>query len=169
MCIRDRNTADLAPSHHVREVLLLLLLSAELVDRGAAQGTVRGDQHPTGGAGLGDLLDHEDIREDVQAGAAVLLGEEAPQEPHLAHLRDQLVRDLVLLVDADGKRLDLLLYEVADRVPQHVVVLTQREIHVDLPTLSRHFSLTETPLFDRSHTAPQVVPVSYTHLRAHET
>ena len=94
-----------------------------------------GDQHAAGAAGLGDLLHHDGVGEHVEPRPFVLLRNVATHEAHGAHLLDQLFRDLVLFVDLYGKRLDLLLDEVADAVPQYLVVLAQFEIHLHPPVI----------------------------------
>ena len=133
-CVRlgEQDAADLAAGRQVGEVGRLLLLTAERDDRIAGEGAVRGNENPAGPTCLGDLFHYEDVREDVQPCALVLLGDEAPQEAHCAHLGDQLVGDGVLPVDIDGNRLDLVLSEVTHRIAKHFVVLTQFKIHTDI-------------------------------------
>ncbi len=69
----------------------------------------------------GQLLHGDGVAQDVQAGAAVLLGVGDAHEAHLAQLPDGLVRELVLLVQQEGDGFDLLLRKGADLGTQGLV------------------------------------------------
>ena len=60
-----------------------------------------------------ELLEHEDVREEVGAGAAVLLGDAGAHQAELGELREELAREAVLAIPLGRVRLDLLAREVA--------------------------------------------------------
>jgi hypothetical protein len=59
------------------------------------------------------LLEHEDVREEVRARAAVLLGDADAHQPELGELGVELAREVVLAIPLGRVRLDLLAGEVA--------------------------------------------------------
>ena len=73
----------------------------------------------------GQLLQGDAQREVVAAHAAVLLGERQAEQPHLAHLADDVVGELVALVEvADGRRHDLL-GELLDGLAQRLELVAE--------------------------------------------
>ena len=95
--------------------------------RAAEEGALRAGVDP------GQLLQGQAEREVVAAHAAVLLREGQPEQAHLAHLTDDLVREGVLLVVlGDGGR-DHLAGEFPDALPQRLLLLVEPEVHVDPP------------------------------------
>ena len=105
--------------------LLLLRVVAEPVHRHGAQ------RHPglqrDGDAlvDLAELLQCEAQREVVAAHAAVLLGERQPEQSHVGHSGDHLVRERVFGVVLGGDGCDDAAGEVADRLGQLLVVVRQ--------------------------------------------
>ena len=80
-----------SPRRHARQPALLLLLGAVVHDQ------VRGDRvrvddarqrHPA----VRELLDHADVREEVETEAAVRLGNRDPEQPEPLHLLDDRLR-----------------------------------------------------------------------------
>ena len=65
----------------------------------------------------------------AQAGAAVLLGGGEAEQAELAHLRDDVDREVVVAVPLGGVGGDLLLGEVADRPSELLVLGRQLEAH----------------------------------------
>jgi len=57
--------------------------------------------------------EHEDVRDEVRAGAAVLLRHARPHQPQLGELREDLTREAVLPIPVGRVRLDLAPREIA--------------------------------------------------------
>ena len=72
-----------------------------------------GDGHPHAGVGARDLLQHQDVREEVRAGAAVFLRNAGAHQAELGELSEQVLRKVMLAVPLGGVRLDLGLRELA--------------------------------------------------------
>ena len=70
----------------------------------------------------GQFLYGDGIAENVQAGAAVLLGIGNAHEAHLPQLTDRVLRELVLLVQQEGNGFDLLLRKGANLGTQGLVL-----------------------------------------------
>jgi hypothetical protein len=121
--------AEPPPRAQVGQVLLLLLLGAEQVDRLGAQRRVRAHRDRNGRVDARELLDRQRVGERVAARAAVLLGERDPHEPELAQLGDDLVREALLAVELLGHRRDLVAGEVADGLLDEAVVVGEVEEH----------------------------------------
>ena len=112
------------------QVLLLLLLSAPIINGGGAQGGM-GRQGDAGGrAHLGQLLYRDHIAQIVALFAAVLFGEGNAQHSIVRHLLDALLGKSLVLVDLFRKRLDLLLRKLAVHLLNHFVFIVEAEIHV---------------------------------------
>ena len=103
-----------SPAAMVGQPALLLLLGAVRHDQGGRHGVGvddAGEAHPP----VGQLLDDADVGEQVETEAAVGLGDGHAEEPDLAHLRHQLRREPVLVLELGGDRDDLLRDEAPDR------------------------------------------------------
>ena len=101
------------PRRHGGEPALLLLLGAVRHDQGGGHGVGvhdAGQAHPA----VGELLDDADVGQQVEAEAAVLLGDGDAEEAERAHLLHDLVGEGVgpLEIGRDGD--DLALHEAAD-------------------------------------------------------
>ena len=119
----EPETGQRAAGHQFRQPLLLLLLGAEPVDRHRAEthpGLQR-DRHRL--VDLAEFLERQGQREVVAAHAAVLLRERQPEQSHLAHLGDDLVREAVLLIVFGRHRRDDGAREVGDRIAEILVFL----------------------------------------------
>ena len=81
-----------------------------------------GDERAERGLAPLDLLARERLRDEVEPGAAVLLGDDDPEHPELRHPRDQLEVELVLDVVLDRDRQHAVVDERADGV-LHVALL----------------------------------------------
>ena len=80
-----------------------------------------GEAHPP----VRELLDDPDVGQEIEAEAAVRLGDGHAEEPELAHLVDDLRREAVLPFELGGDGGHLLVDEAPDRVDDllaHVVV-----------------------------------------------
>ena len=72
------------------------------------------------GRGARDFLLRHDMLEIAEAKPAIFLLDGDPVEPELAHLRPQVAREFVLLVDLGGDRRDLVAREPLGRVADRV-------------------------------------------------
>ena len=124
------------------EILLLLLLRAVGEDGPRAQGHVGGEDHACAAVHTGQLLHRHGVAENVKARAAVFLGERQPQPAQLSHLLNSLVGKLVVLIQQEGKRLDLLLRKGSDLGAQLLVRgcgLKQHTVYLLMSRLLGHF------------------------------
>ena len=121
--------ASVCAGDQVGQPGLLLLVGAVGQDRVDAEPDRRleGDAHRL--VDPADLLDR-----DAQAGevavlarAAVLLGRGEPEQPELAHLLHDVDREVVVAVPLRGVRRDLGLGELADALPELLVLAGQLE------------------------------------------
>ena len=92
---------------------LALLVRAEREDRQRRRARVDRHRHPHTRIRARELLEHEDVGEEVRAGAAVLLGHAHAHEPELRELRQELVGEAMLAVPAGCVRGDLGLGQLA--------------------------------------------------------
>ena len=111
------------------QVLLLLLLGAELQDGPGAQRTVNGEHDGGGSAVLSQLLAADNVGQVGQTSAAVLLGDVGAQHAHLGQLLTGVASELFLLVQLSSDRLDFLDAEVMKHVENFLLHLVQFEIH----------------------------------------
>ena len=97
----ERQRAPSLTTHHLREPSLLLLVGAEGADQRGAH-RVRVDdtreRHPP----VRELLDHSDVREQVETEAAVLLGNRDPEQSQILHRLDDRSRVLVGVLELAG-------------------------------------------------------------------
>src|SRR6185503_3588352 len=77
--------------------------------------------------------------------SAVLRRPDHAHQAHLAQLGEDLARELLLLVPFPRVRSQLRLCELADRLPQELLVLTQAEIQGLPPRASRDFDRSPAP------------------------
>ena len=124
------------------EILLLLRLRAVGEDGPRAQGHVGGEDHACTAVHTGQLLHRYGVAENVKARAAVFLGERQPQPAQLCHLLNSLVGKLVVLIQQECKRLDLLLRKGSDLGAQLLVRgcgLKQHTVYLLMSRLLGHF------------------------------
>src|SRR5436853_246608 len=111
------------------EPALLLLLARVAQERERIEPDVDGDQRAEGRLAALDLLAREGLGDEVEPGAAVLLGDRDPEDPELGHALDrahvEVVRDVVL----DGVREDPVLDELPDRVLEQPLLVGELEVH----------------------------------------
>src|SRR6185437_227939 len=69
--------------------------------------------------GAADLFHRDDMREITHAGAAEFLFDGDAQQAERAHLRPEIARKRVALVDLRGARRDLIFGEIMHRLAQH--------------------------------------------------
>ena len=76
-----------------------------------------------------ELFEHEDVREEVRAGAAVLLGDAGTEKPEFRELRIQLAREVVVAVPSGRVWLDLRARDVACQRLDLALIRRQLEVH----------------------------------------
>ena len=72
-----------------------------------------GDRHPDARIPAGELLEHEDVRQEVGTGPAIGLRDADPQQPELREPAEQLAGKAVVAIPLGGVRLDLRTRELA--------------------------------------------------------
>jgi hypothetical protein len=102
---------------------------------------VNRDRDAYAGVCARQLLEHEDVREEVGAGAAVLLGHANAHQPELGQLAEQLARKAVVAIPLSGVRLDLLCAEVARQRLDLALLRTQLEVQPTTPGVPSRFRL----------------------------
>ena len=76
-----------------------------------------------------DLLAGERLADEVEAGTAVLLGNDDPEDAELRHPLDRIQVEVVVDVVLDGVRQDPVVHELADGVLQEPLLVCELEIH----------------------------------------
>ena len=125
----QRERADQLAARERRHEARLLLVGAEREDRQRRGARVDGDGDADTGVRARQLLEHEDVREEVRARAAVLLGHAHAHEPELGELREHVARETVLAIPFRRVRLDPLAGEVAGERLDLPLLRAQLEIH----------------------------------------
>ena len=109
---------------------LVLLRRPVREQRQRIEADVDRDQRAEGRLAALDLLARERLGDEVEPGAAVLLGDGDPEDAELGHALDrahvEVVRDVVL----DRVREDPVLDEPPDRVLEQALLVAELEIHV---------------------------------------
>ena len=127
--------ADLAAVDQRTQILLLLLLRAELIDAGAAKRRMYRDGDASAGVHLGHFLHAQRIGQSIRADTAVFLGIGNAEETILLHLLQQLRGIDLFLVHVLRQRLDLCLRKFAIQFLLQQVHFAQLKIHSYLPTI----------------------------------
>ena len=120
--LRERERAANLARRHLRQVLLLLLVGAELHQQVGAD-EVRVDDARDRDPAARELLDDHRVGRQVEAHPAVLLGDRDPEQPELLHLLDDRLGELVLVVVLLGVRDDLLVDELADHLDDRLLLV----------------------------------------------
>ena len=100
-------------------------------DRQRHGARVHADRHPDARVGARELLEHEDVREEVRARAAVLLRHADAHQPELGQLAEELLREAVLAIPLGRVRLDLRLGEVARERLDLPLLGAELEVHYE--------------------------------------
>ena len=120
---------ELLPARLRNEIAPLLLFARVAEEAQRVEPDVDRDERPKGGLATLDLLAREGLRDEVHAGAAVLLGNDDPQQPELGHAFDhghvQVVVDVVL----DRVREHAFVHELADGRLHLALLGRELEIH----------------------------------------
>ena len=126
------NAAMRLAADELRQPRRLLLVGAEPVDRHRAERDRGLERDRHAGVDPGQLLQGEAEREVVAAHAADRLRERQPEQAHLAHLPDDVVREgVIFVVLADHRRHDVV-GEGAHARAQGFVLLVEREVRHDV-------------------------------------
>ena len=112
-----------------REPALLLLLGPVAEERERVEPDVDGDQRAERGLAALDLLADERLGDEVEAGAAVLLGNDDSEQPQLGHALDHADVEVVVDVVLDRVRQHALVHEVANRVLDEALLVGELEVH----------------------------------------
>src|SRR5262249_44519668 len=76
-----------------------------------------------------DLLAGKRLRDEVEAGAAVLLRDDDAEQAEVGHALDHAQIEVVVDVVLDRVRKDALLHELAHRVLEQTLLVGQLEVH----------------------------------------
>ena len=125
----EREAADALAARERRHEPRALLVGAELEQRQRARRRVDRDGDADAGVGARQLLEHEDVRHEVRARAAVLLRHADAHQPQLAELPEQLARKAVVAVPLRRVRLDLRVRELARQRLDLLLLRRQLEVH----------------------------------------
>ena len=87
------------------------------------------DQRPERGLAALDLLADERLRDEVEPGAAVLLGDHDPEQAQLGHALDHAHVEVVVDVVLDRVRQHALVHEVADGLLDQALLVGELEVH----------------------------------------
>jgi hypothetical protein len=100
---------------------------------------VNRDRDADAGVRARQLLEHEDVGEEVGAGAAVLVRHANAHQSELGQLAEQLTRKAVVAIPLSGVRLDLLCAEVARQRLDLALLRSKLEVQVTTPGVARRF------------------------------
>ena len=89
------------------------------------------DGHPHAGVSARELLEHEDVGQEVSAGAAVLVRHADAHEPKLGELAEDFLREAVLAIPLGGVRLDLGRGELARQRLDLSLLGAELEVHYE--------------------------------------
>ena len=87
------------------------------------------DQRPEGRLAALDLLAGERLCDEVESGAAVLLGDDDSEQPKLGHALDHAQVEVVVDVVLDRVRQDALVHEGAHRLLNQALLVCKVEFH----------------------------------------
>ena len=125
----EAEPTERATGDEIGEPLRLLIVVAELEDRVGAEADAGRQRDAHRLIDAAELLDRHAQRCEVAAGAAVLLGEDDPEQAEVAHLPHDVDREVVLDVPPGRVRCDLALGELAHHRAEHLVLLGQLPAH----------------------------------------
>ena len=124
----ETEAADHLARRQPRQPVALLLLAAERVDRIHHQRALHRRERADAGVAALELLHDEAVRDVVEPGAAVLLGQVGAEHAELGHLRDQLLREASLDVALADDRQHVLVDEGADGVADGALFLGEERV-----------------------------------------
>ena len=98
---------------------------------------MRGDDQPERPPHAADLLDRDRVRERVEPGAALVLGDRDPEPAELADAPDDLAGEAAFALVLVDDRRDLGRHELPDRVAEQRVLGPEVVVHRPEPTIAR--------------------------------
>ncbi len=107
----------------------LLRVGAEHEDVGGPQAVVRRHRQGHRRVDARELFQAEAVVDGGHPGAAPLLGELNPHQAQLGQLRDECAREFLRLVPLAHEGTDLAFGELADRLPQQLLLVGELEMH----------------------------------------
>ena len=125
----EREGAEMLPARERRDEARLLLVGPVDEEWQCDRARVHGDRHPHSGVGARQLFEHEDVGQEVHAGAAVLLRHARAHQAELRQLGEELAREVVVAVPLRRVRIDLRLREVPRQRLDLFLVLRELEVH----------------------------------------
>ena len=125
----QRERAQVLPPRERRDETRALFVRAEGEDRQGRRARVDRDRDADARVGARQLLEDEDVREKVGAGAPVLLRDAGAHQPKLGELAEELAREAVLAIPLGRVRLDLLLRDLPGERLDLALIVRQGEVH----------------------------------------
>ena len=126
----DRDRGDLRTGDRRSQVALLLVVGAELGDRGCRHVGLDAERHrDRTAAGLTELFDEHDLGGEVTARATPLLGVVQAEEPELARASEHVVGEEALVLPLVDVRAQLGVDEAAHGEAELVVVGREDRVH----------------------------------------
>ena len=125
----QREGAEHLAARERRHESRALLVGPEAEDRERHRARVDGDGDSHPGIGAGQLLENEDVRQEVGAGAAVLLRDAGSHQAELGELAEELLRKAVLAIPFGRVGLDLCRGELTRERLDLPLVAGQLEVH----------------------------------------
>ena len=119
----ERPAAQLLALRERRDVLLLLLFVAELVDVVGAQRIVRGDDDANGAVHARELFDDDGVLDVAHSRAAIFFREDDAEKTHFAELGNEFGGKLRGFVPLHDVRQDFGLGERADGAPELLLLV----------------------------------------------
>src|SRR5207249_12103732 len=147
----------------LRTVAAAQVVAHEAQEVRSAEAVVGSDRQRQRTVPAGDLLHHAGDGERVERGSAQLLGNRHPQEPELADVLYDSLRETFLAVPLLGVRLHLPHAEVADRRHQLALALVQLEVQNGSPSVPFRANTRQTCarlLAEHSHLRTTISPAA---------
>ncbi len=147
--LAHRQRADMLARDQVGQIFALLrvaAVAADLVDAEVRMGAVG---EPDRGRGTAHLLHRDAMGEIAHPGAAIFLLDRDAVQAERAHLRPQLHREPVGLVDLGRERRNLLLGKIAHAAPQHIDLWAEIVIEHQKPGVLHWFYMAQAPVLAR--------------------
>ena len=124
--LREAEAAEALAARERLQILLLLRVGAERVERPADHRVLHADDRRCRAVARGDLLQRDGERHVVHAGAAEPLGHDHPERPERAERMQRFARKAVLAVPVRRMGRELRLREGPDRVAHEALLLGQQ-------------------------------------------
>src|SRR5581483_342022 len=140
----ERERTEVLAACERRHEARLLLVGAEREQRQRGRARVHRNRDADACVRARELLEDEHVRQEVGAGAAVLLRHARPHEAELRELTEELAREATLAVPLGGMRLDLVAGELPGELLDLLLLRAELEIHAG--DFSRRLQSWSSPL-----------------------